>query len=141
LKKWSSGELMTRIYGKLDDTQETICADIDSARVSGSLVLHETDDVFFNIPKSGIICYPTAEGMHGKGGRMKRNRWKLQVQSCGHITIGIMTLVFVVILICPLFSSVFQSVSGCFRKICGAGITIWNIFRRLHPCLSLLKTH
>ncbi|MGI6007666.1 MAG: ABC transporter ATP-binding protein [Ruminococcus sp.] len=51
---------LTRIYGKLDDTQETICADIDSARVSG-LVLHEKDDVFFNIPKSGIICYPTAE--------------------------------------------------------------------------------
>ncbi|MGI6010716.1 MAG: ABC transporter ATP-binding protein [Ruminococcus sp.] len=52
---------MTRIYGKLDDTQETICADIDSAK-AGSLVLNETDEVFFNIPKSGIICYPE-EGM------------------------------------------------------------------------------
>ncbi len=48
---------LTRIYGKLEETQETICADIDSAR-AGSLLLREKDDVFFNIPKGGIICYP-----------------------------------------------------------------------------------
>ena len=51
---------LTRVYGKLEDTKETICADIDSAR-AGSLVLDEQDQVYFNIPKSGIICYPDAQ--------------------------------------------------------------------------------
>lgn len=56
---------MTRIYGKLDETRETICADIDSARAQ-SLVLNEKDEVFFNIPKAGIICYPAKERMERK---------------------------------------------------------------------------
>lgn len=55
---------LTRIYGKLDDTKEMICADMDSVR-AGNLNLSEKEAVFFSIPKSGIIYYPNQELMEG----------------------------------------------------------------------------
>ena len=46
-------------YGRLEDTKEEICADIDSARVS-SMNLHEMDEVYFQVPKGGMIAYPAS---------------------------------------------------------------------------------
>ena len=48
---------LTRIYGRLDDSMEEICADIDSAKAN-SLALQEMDEVYFQVPKNSIICYP-----------------------------------------------------------------------------------
>lgn len=47
---------LTRVYGKLEKTRETICADLDSSR-AGGLLLQGREKVYFNIPKSGIVCY------------------------------------------------------------------------------------
>lgn len=47
---------LTRVYGRLEDTREVICADIDSVR-AGSLLLKERDSVYFHIPSTEIVCY------------------------------------------------------------------------------------
>lgn len=51
---------LTRIYGRLQDSQEVICADMDSHQVD-SLLLKEKEEVFFHIPQSGVIHYPGRE--------------------------------------------------------------------------------
>lgn len=51
---------LTRIYGRLQDGQEVICADMDSHQVD-SLLLKEKEEVFFHIPQSGVIHYPGRE--------------------------------------------------------------------------------
>ncbi len=51
---------LTRIYGRLQDSQEVIYADMDSHQVD-SLLLKEKEEVFFHIPQSGVIHYPGRE--------------------------------------------------------------------------------
>ncbi|HIX30067.1 MAG TPA: ATP-binding cassette domain-containing protein [Candidatus Blautia stercoravium] len=51
---------LTRVYGRLKENQEVICADMDS-RQAENLLLKEKEEVFFYIPQSGTICYPSRE--------------------------------------------------------------------------------
>ena len=52
---------LTRIYGRLEENGEIICADMDSHQEEG-LLLKEKEEVFFHIPQSGIIRYPGRKG-------------------------------------------------------------------------------
>ena len=51
---------LTRIYGRLQDSQEVICADMDSHQVD-SLLSKEKEEGCFHIPQSGVIHYPGRE--------------------------------------------------------------------------------
>lgn len=50
---------LTRVYGQLDN-QEPICVDVASEKAI-SLCLHPEDEIYFHIPKAGIIRYPAQE--------------------------------------------------------------------------------
>lgn len=52
---------LTRVYGRLDN-QEPICVDVASD-MANSLRLCPEDTIFFHIPKSGIIRYPSQEAV------------------------------------------------------------------------------
>ena len=52
---------LTRIYGRLEESGETVCADMDSHQEE-TLCLKEKEEVFFHIPQSGIIRYPGQKG-------------------------------------------------------------------------------
>ena len=52
---------LTRIYGRLEERGETVCADMDSHQEE-TLCLKEKEEVFFHIPQSGIIRYPGQKG-------------------------------------------------------------------------------
>ena len=52
---------LTRIYGRLEESGETVCADLDS-HLEETLCLKEKEEVFFHIPQSGIIRYPGQKG-------------------------------------------------------------------------------
>ncbi len=52
---------LTRIYGRLEERGETVCADMDSHQEE-TLCLKEKEEVFFHIPQSEIIRYPGQKG-------------------------------------------------------------------------------